>query len=158
MDEKLEIVPLTERDVEPCAALMAQSEPWTRYGIDGASARALWQQALESGATVAVARQDETTLGFAWYIAHGAFGLSGYLKLLGVSSEARGRGVGAALLTHTEERARADGQDDLFLLVSAFNQPAQRFYAAHGYRQVGAIDDYVCPGITELIYRKRLRR
>lgn len=158
MDAKLKIVPLAERDVEPCAALMASGEPWTRYGIDAAAARALWRQALESGAEVAVARQGETTLGFAWYIVRGAFGLSGYLKLLGVSAEARGRGIGAALLAHTEGRARADGQADLFLLVSDFNRPAQRFYAAHGYQQVGAIAGYVHPGIGELIYRKRLHK
>ena len=157
MGWELRIVPLAEQDIEPCAALMATSEPWTRYGIDAAAAHALWTQALETGATVAVAREGRTTRGFAWYIARGAFGLSGYLKLLGVSRAARGRGVGAALLAHTEQRALADGQTDLFLLVSDFNLPAQRFYAAHGYHHVGAVADYVCPGIGELIYRKRLR-
>ena len=157
MSWELRIVPLAEQDIEPCAALMATSEPWTRYGIDAAAAHALWTQALETGATVAVAREGRTTCGFAWYIARGTFGLSGYLKLLGVSRAARGRGVGAALLAHTEQRALADGQTDLFLLVSDFNLPAQRFYAAHGYHHVGAVADYVCPGIGELIYRKRLR-
>jgi len=42
------------------------------------------------------------------------------------------------------------------LLVSDLNAPAQHFYQAHGYHEVGALTDYVCPGITELIYRKRL--
>jgi ribosomal protein S18 acetylase RimI-like enzyme len=161
MSGALQIVPLAEQDIEPCAVLIATSEPWTRYGIDAAAAHALWTQALETGATVAVAREvareGRTTCGFAWYIARGAFGLSGYLKLLGVSRAARGRGVGAALLAHTEQRALADGQADLFLLVSDFNLAAQRFYAAHGYHHVGAVVDYVCPGIGELIYRKRLR-
>ena len=157
MSWELRIVPLAEQDIEPCATLMATSEPWTRYGIDAAAAQALWTQALETGATVAVAREGQATRGFAWYIARGAFGLSGYLKLLGVSRAARGRGVGAALLAHTEQRALADGQTDLFLLVSDFNRPAQRFYTAHGYHHVGAVADYVCPGIGELIYRKRLR-
>ena len=156
MSWELQIVPLAEQDIEPCAVLMATSEPWTCYGVDAAAAHALWTQALETGATVAVAREGQTTRGFAWYIARGAFGLSGYLKLLGVSRAARGRGVGTALLAYTEQRALADGQADLFLLVSDFNRPAQRFYAAHGYHHVGAVADYVCPGIGELIYRKRL--
>ena len=156
MSWELQIVPLAEQDIEPCAVLMATSEPWTRYGVDAAAAHALWTQALETGATVAVAREGQTTCGFAWYIARGAFGLSGYLKLLGVSRAARGRGVGAALLAYTEQRALADGQADLFLLVSDFNRPAQRFYAAHGYHYIGAVADYVCPGIGEFIYRKRL--
>ncbi len=157
MPSRLCIAPLAERDLEPCAALMAGSEPWTRYGVDLDAARALWRGALETGAAVDVARRGETTCGFAWYIPRGGFGLSGYLKLLGVQRDARGQGVGAALLAHVEGRARDDGQAELILLVSDFNLPAQRFYVAHGYRRVGAIPDYVCPGIEELIYIKRLR-
>ena len=61
------------------------------------------------------------------------------------------------MLQQLEQRALADGQADLFLLVSDFNRPAQRFYAAHGYHHIGAVADYVCPGIGRLIYRKRLR-
>ena len=67
------------------------------------------------------------------------------------------QGVPAHRAPADRPAARADGQDDLFLLVSDFNLPAQRFYAANGYHQVGAIAGYVCPGIGELIYRKRLR-
>src|SRR2546423_13535771 len=99
------IVPLAEQDIEPCAALMATSEPWTRYGIDAAAAQALWTQALETGATVAVAREGQATRGFAWYIARGAFGLRGFLQLPGVSRAARGRGGGAALPAHTRAGA-----------------------------------------------------
>lgn len=157
MGRELQIVPLAERDIEPCAALMAGSEPWTRYGIDVTAARTLWRHAMETQATVDVARRDDVACGFVWYIARGAFGLSGYVKLLGVSQEARGQGLGTALLVHAERRALADGQDDLFLLVSDFNLPAQHFYEAHGYHHVGAIADYVCADIGELIYRKRLR-
>lgn len=153
----IQIVPLAAQDIAPCAALMASSEPWTRYGVTTAGAHALWAHALAEGATVWVARRDDIACGFAWYIVRGAFGLSGYLKLLGVSVAVRGRGIGAALLNRAEQQALADGQDDLFLLVSHFNLAAQRFYEAHGYRRLGAIADYVCPGVTELIYRKRLR-
>jgi ribosomal protein S18 acetylase RimI-like enzyme len=156
MGEDVRIEPMVESDIEPCAALMAGSEPWPRYGIGLEEARGVWQQAIDARATVEVARLGPATCGFAWYIERGAFGLSGYLKLLGVIREARGRGIGGALLGRVERRALADGQGDLFLLVSDFNLPAQQFYAAHGYRQVGALADYVCPGIGELIFRKRL--
>jgi ribosomal protein S18 acetylase RimI-like enzyme len=156
MDDRLRIAPLAEQDILPCAALLATSEPWTRYGITTDAAVALWRRALSDGARVSVARLDARTAGFVWYIAGGGFGLSGYLKLLGVSADARGHGIGAALLDHAERQTLADRQRDLILLVSEFNRAAQRFYRRHGYRRVGMLQDYVVPGIAELIFHKRL--
>jgi len=150
------MTPLSEKDIDMCARLMATSEPWSRYGLSFDAARALWRGALQHDADVVVAHQNDLVRGFAWCVTHGGFSLSGYLKLLGVSQEARGRGIGGALPAYVERRAVAEGQHDLLLLVSDFNAPAQHFYQAHGYQEVGALTDYVCPGITELIYRKRL--
>jgi ribosomal-protein-alanine N-acetyltransferase len=45
----------------------------------------------------------------------------------------------------------------MVLLCSDFNTEAQRFYRRAGYEQVGALPDYVVPGVAELIFRKRLR-
>jgi ribosomal protein S18 acetylase RimI-like enzyme len=157
VDDRLRIAPLAEQDIIPCGTLMTTSEPWTRYGITTDAAVALWRRALADGASVSVARLDGRTAGFAWYIAGAGFGLSGYLKLLGVAADARGCGVGSALLDHVEGRTLADGQRDLILLVSDFNMAAQHFYRRHGYRREGMLRDYVVPGIAELIYRKRLR-
>jgi len=157
MESPLSIVPLAERDVLPCATLMAASEPWTSYGITTEGAELLWRRALSEDAAVSVARLETRTVGFAWYIAGGGFGLSGYLKLLGVAADARGHGVGSALLRHVEGLTLADGQRDLILLVSDFNQAAQHFYLKHGYSYEGKLPDYVVPGIAELLYRKRLR-
>ncbi len=103
-----------------------------------------------------VARVEGLTAGFAWYIERGGFGLSGYLKLLGVHPNLRGRGVGGLLLEHTERLTLAAGCRDLLLMVSDFNLDAQEFYHDHGYTQVGGIPDYEAPGITELILRKHL--
>jgi len=43
---------------------------------------------------------------------------------------------------------------NVFLLVSGFNRRAQAFYRRQGYTKVGAIPDYVVPGITEYLFRK----
>src|SRR5579871_5405733 len=145
MDARLHIAPLAEEDLLPCGELMAASEPWLRYGITLDNALALWRRALAAGASVSVAHLEARTAGFAWYIAGGGFGLSGYLKLLGVAAYARGRGVGSALLDHVERRSVADGQRDLILLVSDFNTAAQGFYERHGYRREGRLPDYVVP-------------
>lgn len=150
------ITPLAERDLSACADIMSSSLPWTRYQITEAAARRLWWDALATAASVVVARLDGQTVGFAWYIERGGFGLGGYLKLLGVAAAARGHGVGGALLDHVEWFAVQQGQRDLFLLVSDFNLAAQAFYQARGYARIGDIPDFVEPGITELIFRKRL--
>lgn len=152
------ITPLAAQDIDPCAALMSSSMPWLRYGVREPDARALWTQALAQRASVFVARSEDRTLGFAWYIPAGAFGRGGYLKLLGVDASARGRGVGAALLAHIEQLALANDEPDLFLLVSDFNLAAQRFYLKAGYHHIGSIPGFVHPDIVELIYRKILKR
>jgi ribosomal protein S18 acetylase RimI-like enzyme len=152
------IAPLAAQDIAPCAALMACSMPWLRYGVTEPAAKTMWTQALAEEASVAVARSGGRALGFAWYIPEGAFGRSGYLKLLGVHPDARGQGIGNALLAHVEGLARANGEPDLFLLVSDFNLPAQRFYQNAGYQHVGAIPGFIQLDIVELIYRKALEK
>ena len=86
----------------------------------------------------------------------GAFDHSDYVRLIGVRPGERGRGVGRALMEYAEESSRAQGRD-LFLLVSDFNTDAQRFYQRLGFHQVGLLDDYVIPGVSELIFWKKTR-
>lgn len=54
------------------------------------------------------------------------------IRSLAVHPDARGRGLGAALLAHAEQRARAHGIATLYLLTDT----AERFFAAHGYLRV----------------------
>ncbi len=153
----ISISPLADTDLDRCVEIMLRSLPWTRYGLDQEALTAMWRSALNSGAEVAVAHVEHRTAGFAWYIDRGGFGLSGYLKLLGVHPDLRGRGVGGILLDYTEQLAIQAGRPDLLLLVSDFNVAAQKFYLDRGYEGVGSIPDYVMPGIAELILRKHLK-
>jgi ribosomal protein S18 acetylase RimI-like enzyme len=147
-------------DIEACARLMTESGLWQRYGVTEESAArrfegGLAQQAgLERQERIAVAEVDEEVVGFIWYAARGAFSRSGYIVLIGVAAGQRGRGVGRALMEHAEGELAREGGGDIFLLVSDFNEEAQRFYRRLGYRQVGAIPDYILPGVAELIYHK----
>jgi [ribosomal protein S18]-alanine N-acetyltransferase len=63
------------------------------------------------------------------------------LMLLAVLPEARGRGVGRALLKATLERARFAGAEHYFLEVRADNS-AIALYASEGLTQVGVRRDY----------------
>ena len=49
-----------------------------------------------------------------------------------------GKGIGQALMDACFERAKADGQDVMWLGVWEFNPRAQRFYEKNGFRVVGS--------------------
>ncbi len=137
--------------------MMAATPLWQRYGVTPERASARLSAGLREGAIllVAVDQDDGEPLGFVWLVLHGAFNRSGYIPLLAVKPGRRGGGIGQQLLTAAEERTREDA-NDIFLTCSDFNVDAQRFYERHGYVQVGAVPDYILPGVAELIYRKRL--
>lgn len=138
-------------DVPVIVQWMVAMPLWQRYGITENGARAQFTEALKRGDRLLVAGAD--TCAFAWCMPGGAFGRSDYLRLIGVRADCAGQGIGAALLTEIEARAHSR---DLLLLVSDFNEGAQRFYRRMGYEQIGAIPGYVLPDVTELIFRKRL--
>ena len=102
---------------------------------------------------VAVALAAARVLGFIWFRPDGTFHHSGYVRWVAVTPDARGRGVGERLMRHAEERIFEEGPN-VYLLVSDFNAKAQAFYRRLGYVRVGALPDYIVPGITERLYRK----
>lgn len=145
--------PLQSADVPAVAAIMVGNALWQRYGITCAAAARRLHAGLDSGATVVVAETDGAVAGFVWYVVGGAFQRSGYIMLIGVDPSRQGQGIGHALLDHAES-ALFSTADSILLLVSDFNTAAQRFYHRRGYGQVGAIPDYVIPGVRELIFFK----
>lgn len=60
-----------------------------------------------------------------------------YITAVSVKPEARGRGVGAALLEDAVTRARADGATSVTLDVDASNSGARRLYERHGFVVTG---------------------
>ncbi len=146
--------PIQSTDIGPLAQLMAASPLWQRYNVTVASATQRLRNGLDQQATIIVAEVNGEPAGFIWTVEKGAFNRSGYIMLIGVQAEMQGQGVGRALMLAAETALFAQVAD-LFLLVSDFNRTAQAFYQRLGYRQVGAIPDYVVPGITELIFHKR---
>jgi ribosomal protein S18 acetylase RimI-like enzyme len=158
---RLTIRPLAATDVEACAKILVDNPLWRRYGVTPVAARAIMRGALRArpgpaGAEVAVAHQRGQVVGFIRYLRAGTFHHSGYVRLVAVAPAAQRSGVGAALLAHAERRIFRRAAD-VFLLVSHFNRRAQAFYRRNGYTKVGALRDYVVPGITEYVYRKTRR-
>lgn len=60
-----------------------------------------------------------------------------FVKLLAVSPEARGSGIGARLLARAEAIAREDGLVGIYLDTFEFQAP--RFYLREGYREIGRL-------------------
>jgi ribosomal protein S18 acetylase RimI-like enzyme len=152
--------PMQPADAPICAKWMAETPLWQCYGVTQASAQRRFELALERQATIAIAEREEPgsrhkqLLGFVWYTLRGAFERSGYIPLIGVAPGEYGQGVGKALMDYAEDQVFPQA-GELFLLVSDFNEPAQRFYQRRGYIQIGALPDYILPGVSELIYLKR---
>jgi ribosomal protein S18 acetylase RimI-like enzyme len=157
--ESVSIRPMTPDDIPVVADWITAVPLWQRYGLDAASVRSQFKKALHQLDILLVADlgAQNRACGFTWCLPDGGFGLSAYLKLIGVRQGLTGSGIGLALLSRTEDIA-AEMSSDMFLLVSDFNEGAQRFYRRHGYQQIGAVPGYVLPDVDELIFWKRLRK
>ncbi len=139
-------------DPEWCAQLMASTDPWITLGRKYESCL---ERCRHSEYTLLLARESGERCGFILLHPRGLAG-SPYIASVAVASQARGRSIGTALVSHAENlypEAR-----HIFLLVSSFNQRARQLYERLGYRQVGELADYVIPGATEILMHKRLQR
>jgi len=63
-------------------------------------------------------------------------GAAGLLSMW-VRPDARGRGVGEALMSAAADWARARGRDTLYLWVAEANEPARRLYERYGFIPTG---------------------
>lgn len=73
-----------------------------------------------------------------------------------VHPDARGTGLGAQLLDHLHQRARAAGAHGMMLEVRADNTPARALYDTRGYRVVHTRPRYYRGGVDALVMRKEL--
>ena len=75
-----------------------------------------------------------------------------------VAPAVRRQGIGAALLDHVTCEARERGATELLVETQQINVPACRFYAAHGFRLLGAQRQAYpnLPDETQLLWSKSL--
>lgn len=148
--------PLREEEVPELAGALSRLPLLQRYGRGADRIRADLDAARSRGDGLLVAEGPGGPAGLAWFLRSGTLGMGGYLRLLAVVGEAQGGGVGRALLAAYEAEVSRESRH-AFLLVSDFNEGAQRFYERHGYARVGALPALVLPDVGELLYWKRLR-
>ena len=148
---------LTMSECEAAGNIVGKNPLWRdRYGYDSEAAGRDLLYAVSHGDVVLGAFEGSQLCGFAWFIERGAFARSPYLRLIAVDPTVQSRGVGAELLQAGEALFRPKTKF-MFLLVSDFNTRGHKFYRDQGYTQVGALADFVLPGVSELLFSKRLR-
>lgn len=150
----MRIVPADRTHLVGLVELMSRSPLLRRYGVTSPRARASLTEALKQRDLVLVALEAGETLGLAWVITTRALDRAAYLRLLLVAEGEQSHGVGGALLTEAELRARASGCRHLVLLVTTTNRRARAFYARQGYEHVGNLPGFVHPAIGESLYVK----
>jgi ribosomal-protein-alanine N-acetyltransferase len=121
--------PATAADIERVSEIerASFSDPWSRGSFD--------RLVRDDRVHFAVAcSSDGAIVGYvvAWFVMD-----EGEIADLAVAPEARGRGVGAALLDATIRVARAHGTSALYLEVRDSNAPARRLYGSFGFMEVG---------------------
>jgi ribosomal protein S18 acetylase RimI-like enzyme len=98
-----------------------------------------------------VAKDEDRVVGCLLLEMHST--LKAFVRALCVSSENRGRGVGADLLAFAEHRAFKETAN-VFLFVSS--DRAKHFYESNGYKEVGCLENLNITGIHEWIMRKTI--
>lgn len=73
-------------------------------------------------------------------------------RMLGVSPDAQGRGVGRALVVACLDRARRDAARRLVLSTEAVSTTAHRLYERLGFRREPALDWTPVPGVHLIAY------
>lgn len=150
------IRPMIEEDIPLITEWMLAIALWQRYGMTEEQIDCEFRDAMHRVDLLLVADAEEPAVGMAWCMMTGMFGAQPYLKRLGVSPAFSGRKLGHLLLQRVEREACMLGKRTMFLLVSDFNQDAQRFYGHHGYQHVGVLPDLVLDNVGELIFSKEL--
>ena len=136
----LEIVPATADDVPVILRLITELAAYEKLETEVVATEADLQRWLFGDRPVAeviLGREDEQTVGFALFFHNFStfLGRPGiYLEDLFVVAEARGRGVGRALLTRLAAIAVERGCGRLEWSVLDWNAPAVGFYQRMGAR------------------------
>jgi len=140
----------TTHEIEICAHMMSNSEPWITLGRDyKASIETLSVPSKE----VYMAMVKEQIAGFTILNLNGGF--IGYVQTLCVAPEWRNRGIGSQLMAFAEQRIFKE-TPNVFICVSSFNPKALKFYRGSGYEVVGELKDYIIAGHSEILLRKSI--
>ena len=135
-------------DLEWCAQLMSNNEPWITLERPYLSSIHLLQDPLSQ---VYLLTEGNTSLGFVMIKLQGHF--TGYIQTIVIIEEARGKGIGEAAIKYVEELI-FKVSPNVFICVSSFNKRAEQLYLRMGFEKIGVLKNYVKEGYDEVFMRK----
>lgn len=147
-------LPFRLRDgrVEDLPALLALE---AQFPGDRLSWRQLRRHLQSNSAVLRIAIDDAGVQGYALtLLRHGS--RVARLYSIVVDPNARGRGIGGALLVDADAVARKHGATRLRLEVRADNAGAIALYVAKGYVQIGQRERYYEDGATARVFEKQM--
>jgi ribosomal protein S18 acetylase RimI-like enzyme len=140
--------PADPKEALQCARLMAETDPWITLGVTAEFAHLVVTDPVRQ---LFLVSDHHGVAGFIVLDMRGL--LAGYIGVLCVRADCRGRGLGTALIAWAEERIFRSSPN-AFICVSSFNAGARRLYERLGFALVGTLRDFVVPGHDELLLRK----
>ena len=80
----------------------------------------------------------------------------GHVVTIDVALKYRKKGIGSVLLEEMESIFSQRGAEAVYLEVRVDNKSARQLYSKHGYKEMGALEDYYSAGTHGLRLTKRL--
>lgn len=163
MSSDLSIRPARDDELDRVAALLVDAyaeyaarmspDAWASFAQDIGNVRGRMMEA-----DVVVAERDGQLVGsVTLFTRHrGVRGGTVGVRLLAVSPDARGTGVGRALMEHAIKRARAEQQQRVVLSTAQEMESARDLYEKLGFRREPALDHEPAPGVRLLGYALEL--
>ena len=133
MTSRVELV--READITTIAAIEQRSfsDPWSERSFRDVLAHSrMYFACVREGE--ADGRASPRVLGYvvAWFASG-----QGEIANLAVDPDARGKGVGSALLDAALEQGKRQGAEEVFLEVRSSNRAARQLYESRGFSEVG---------------------
>jgi [ribosomal protein S18]-alanine N-acetyltransferase len=149
IEEKIQIKATTDAKIfEKCAMIMSLSDPWISLEMD-------FEQCIKAfegdWREVYILEYDGDLAGFVIIQPYGTF--KGYIQTICISEKYRGKGFGKTLLQFCEDKILAFSPN-IFICVSSFNTRAIKLYEEFGFKHIGALENFVKDGFTELLLHK----
>ena len=146
---KIEIKPLTNEQIEACAILMVENDPWKKVGRT-------FEQAVENFSSpdhdCYELMVDGKLAGFLVLILNG-FLAGGFIKSIMVIDEYQGKGIGKQLLGFAQDRIFEE-YSNAYICVSSFNNGALKLYQREGFKVIADLEALLVPEHSEFLLRK----